>query len=230
MAAEMEREDLDIPLMIGGATTSMIHTAVKISPGYNKGQAILVLNASRAVGVVGKLMSAEHKNEYIQGIRDEYVTVTDRYEKAEGAKERVPLANVRANAFKIDFDGYSVPAPQFTGTRVIDDWDLAEIAKYIDWIPFFRTWELNGVYLKILADEKQGEVARSLLADAQKMVAKIIEEKWFGPRAVVGFWPANAVDNDIRLYRRRSPASSDHLPNAAPAACHTSGSLQCRAV
>ena len=200
LAAEMELEGFDIPLLIGGATTSKVHTAVKIAPRYTRGQAIYVLDASRAVGVVSQLLSAERKAAYVEGIQAEYVVVTERHERAERGKICVPLAEARANAMKIDWSGYTVPAPTFTGARVIDDWDLAEIARYIDWTPFFRTWELKGVYPKILEDDKQGEAARDLFDDARNMLSRIIGEKWFSPRAVVGFWPANAVGDDIRLF------------------------------
>jgi 5-methyltetrahydrofolate--homocysteine methyltransferase len=200
MAAEMEREGFDIPLLIGGATTSKVHTAVKIAPRYTKNQAIYVLDASRAVGVVSQILNPETKAAYIDGIREEYVTVTERHERSERAKERVPLVTARANAMKIDWSDYNVPAPTFTGAKVIDDWDLAEVARYIDWTPFFRTWELKGVYPKILEDARQGEAARALFADAQVMLKRIIDEKWFKPRAVVGFWPANAVGDDIKLF------------------------------
>ncbi len=173
MASELEREGYDIPLLIGGATTSKVHTAVKIAPRYTKNQAIHVLDASRAVGVVSKLLNPESRDTYIEGIREEYVTVTERHERSERAKERVPLATARANAMKINFADYTVPAPSFTGARVIDDWDLAEIAQYIDWTPFFRTWELKGIYPKILEDERQGEAARALFADAQARASHI---------------------------------------------------------
>ena len=200
LASEMEREGFDLPLLIGGATTSRVHTAVKIAPRYTRGQAIYVTDASRAVGVVGQLLSAEMKPDYVAGIRAEYVDVAEKHERAELAKQRLPLAAARENAFKIDWSDYKVNAPQFLGTRVIEDWDLAEIARYIDWTPFFQTWELKGVYPRILEDEKQGEVARQLFSDAQDMLKKVIAEKWFKPRAVVGFWPANAVGDDIRLF------------------------------
>ncbi|WP_112310309.1 methionine synthase [Pseudogemmobacter bohemicus] len=200
LASEMEREGFNIPLLIGGATTSKVHTAVKIAPRYHKGQAIYVLDASRAVGVVSQLLSETQKDPYIASIQAEYVEVAERHERAELAKKRLPLEAARANAFKIDWTGYTPPAPGFTGPRVIEDWDLAEIARYIDWTPFFQTWELKGVYPRILEDEKQGEAARQLFADAQAMLQRIIAEQWFRPRAVVGFWPANAIGDDIRLY------------------------------
>ncbi|WP_374290617.1 methionine synthase [Paenirhodobacter enshiensis] len=200
VAAEMEREGFDIPLLIGGATTSKVHTAVKISPGYQHNQAVYVTDASRAVGVVSNLLNPENKVAYIDQIRAEYRDVTERHERAELTKKRVPLADARANAFRADWSDYGVKAPEFTGIKVLDDWDLAEIARYIDWTPFFQTWELKGVYPRILDDEAQGEAARALFADAQEMLAKIVAEHWFHPRAVVGFWPANTVGDDIVLY------------------------------
>ena len=199
LASEMEREGMALPLLIGGATTSKVHTAVKIAPRYS-GPAVYVLDASRAVGVVSNLLSPANKASFVDSIRTEYAEVTARHERAEAAKDRLPLRAARANALKLDWDTYSPTAPKFTGARVIDDWDLADLAQYIDWTPFFQTWELKGVYPKILDDPKQGAAARALFADAQDMLQKIIAERWFSPRAVVGFWPANAVGDDIRLF------------------------------
>jgi 5-methyltetrahydrofolate--homocysteine methyltransferase len=199
VAAEMEREGFDIPLLIGGATTSRVHTAVKINPRYAKGQTVYVTDASRAVGVVGNLLSSQ-KAAYVENIRAEYVGVADKHALMEAEKKRLPLAAARDNAMQIDWTGFQAKTPEFLGARVIDDFDLAEIARYIDWTPFFQTWELKGVYPRILEDEKQGEVARQLFADAQAMLAKIIDGNWFTPRAVIGFWPANRVGDDIRLY------------------------------
>jgi 5-methyltetrahydrofolate--homocysteine methyltransferase len=207
MAAEMEREGFDIPLLIGGATTSRVHTAVKIHPRYSKGQAVYVTDASRAVGVVSSLLSAEMKPAYVETIRAEYKKVAEAHEKAEAAKKRTSLAAARANAHRIDWTGYTPPKPTFTGTKTFETWDLAELARYIDWTPFFQTWELKGRYPDILNDEKQGEAARQLYADAQAMLKKIIDEKWFAPRAVIGFWPANTVGDDIRLFTDESRTS-----------------------
>lgn len=200
VASEMEREGFDIPLLIGGATTSRVHTAVKIHPRYERGQAVYVTDASRAVGVVGSLLSAEMKPGYVETLKAEYRKVADAHARSEAEKQRLPLARARENAFKADWSAYKPKTPSFLGTRVWQDWDLAELARYIDWTPFFQTWELKGVYPKILDDEKQGPAARQLFADAQAMLEKIIAEKWFTPKAVVGFWPAGAVGDDIRLF------------------------------
>ncbi|GAB1360865.1 methionine synthase [Rhodobacter sp.] len=212
MAAEMQREGFSIPLLIGGATTSKVHTAVKIAPRY-QGPAVYVLDASRAVGVVGSLLSDGQKAEFTAGIRQDYAEVAERHERAERAKVRVSLPAARANAMRIDWADYTVPAPQFLGARTVDDWDLADIARFIDWTPFFQTWELKGVYPRILDDPKQGEAARALFADAQAMLQRIISERWFAPRAVVGFWPANAFGDDIRLFTddsRQDPLDTLH--------------------
>ncbi|MGQ2902493.1 MAG: methionine synthase [Neoaquamicrobium sediminum] len=200
VAAEMEREGFDIPLLIGGATTSRVHTAVKIHPRYERGQAVYVTDASRAVGVVSSLLSSEQKPGYVETLRAEYRKVADAHHRSEAEKQRLPLARARANAHRIDWSGYEQTKPAFLGTRTFETWDLAELARYIDWTPFFQTWEMKGRYPKILEDEKQGAAARQLFADAQAMLEKIIAEKWFTPRAVIGFWPAASAGDDIRLF------------------------------
>ncbi|TCR92281.1 methionine synthase [Rhizobium sp. BK376] len=204
VASEMERQGFDIPLLIGGATTSRVHTAVKINPRYEKGQTVYVTDASRAVGVVSALLSPDAKQGYVETVRAEYTKVATAHAKSEAEKVRLPLASARENAVKIDWSAYKPKAPEFFGTKVFDDYDLAELAKYIDWTPFFQTWELKGRFPAILEDEKQGEAARQLYADAQAMLEKIITEKWFRPRAVIGFWPAGAVGDDIRLFTDES--------------------------
>ncbi|RUX25492.1 methionine synthase [Mesorhizobium sp. M7A.F.Ca.US.011.01.1.1] len=200
MAAEMEREGFDIPLLIGGATTSRVHTAVKIHPRYSKGQTVYVTDASRAVGVVSSLLSNESKDGYVDTVRAEYKKVADAHARSEADKQRLPLAKARANAHRIDWSAYQPPKPSFTGVKIFENWDLTELARYIDWTPFFQTWELKGRYPKILEDEAQGAAARQLFEDAQAMLKKIIAEKWFAPRGVIGFWQANAVGDDIRLF------------------------------
>jgi 5-methyltetrahydrofolate--homocysteine methyltransferase len=200
MAAEMEREGFDIPLLIGGATTSRVHTAVKIHPRYARGQTVYVNDASRAVGVVSALLSNDSKAGFVDNVRAEYKKVADAHARSEADKQRLPLAKARANAHKIDWSAYQPPKPTFTGVKVFENWDLTELSRYIDWTPFFQTWELKGRYPKILEDEAQGAAARQLFEDAQAMLKKIIAEKWFAPRGVIGFWPANAVGDDIRLF------------------------------
>jgi 5-methyltetrahydrofolate--homocysteine methyltransferase len=206
VASEMERQGFDIPLLIGGATTSRVHTAVKIHPRYDRGQAVYVTDASRAVGVVSSLLSPEAKSGYMETVRAEYAKVAAAHARSEADKIRLPIARARANAEKLDWSGYEPVKPQFTGTKVFENYDLAELSKYIDWTPFFQTWELKGRFPGILEDEKQGEAARQLYADAQAMLEKVIAENWFRPRAVIGFWPANAVGDDIRLFTDDSRA------------------------
>jgi 5-methyltetrahydrofolate--homocysteine methyltransferase len=204
VAGEMEREGFDIPLLIGGATTSRVHTAVKIHPHYARGQAIYVADASRAVGVVSSLLSPEGKAPYVETVQAEYRKVADAHARSEADKQRLSLEKARANRMKIDWATYQPPKPTFTGTRVFRTYDVAELVPYIDWTPFFQTWELKGRFPAILEDEKQGAAARQLYEDAQDMLRKIVEERWFNPKAVIGFWPANAVGDDIRLFTGES--------------------------
>jgi 5-methyltetrahydrofolate--homocysteine methyltransferase len=211
VAAELEREGFDIPLLIGGATTSRVHTAVKIHPRYHRGQTVHVNDASRAVGVVGALLSPETRAPYVETVRADYRRVAETHARSELEKTRQPLAKARANAMKLDASVYTPTRPSFLGARVIEGADLADLARYIDWTPFFQTWELKGRYPQILDDPAQGEAARSLFADAQAMLKRIIDEKWFAPKAVVGFWPAAPDGDDIHLYeddeRRRRLAT-----------------------
>jgi 5-methyltetrahydrofolate--homocysteine methyltransferase len=207
VASEMEREGFDIPLLIGGATTSRVHTAVKIHPNYARGQTVHVNDASRAVGVVGQLLSPEAKANYVASVRAEYRKVADAHARGEADKARLSLEKARANAVAIDWANYTPPKPSFLGARVLDNWNLADLARYIDWTPFFQTWELKGRYPAILADEKQGEAARQLFDDAQAMLKRVIAERWFAPKAVVGFWPAARVGDDIRLFADDSRAT-----------------------
>jgi 5-methyltetrahydrofolate--homocysteine methyltransferase len=204
VAAEMQRQGFDIPLLIGGATTSRVHTAVKINPHYQAGQAVYVVDASRAVGVVSSLLSPEGKDATIAALRAEYEHVAEAHAKAEWDKKRLPLADARANAPKPDWAGYTPPKPVFAGTRVFSSYDVAELVPYIDWTPFFQTWDMKGRYPAILEDAEQGEAARQTFADAQAMLDRIVKERWFTPKAVIGFWPAQSVSDDIRLYQGES--------------------------
>ncbi len=200
VAAEMERQGFNVPLLIGGATTSRVHTAVKISPNYTKGQTIYVTDASRAVGVVSKLLSDTDKAAYVADIKAEYVKTREGYLRGEANKTRLPLAAARANRMKIDWTGYTPPRPTFTGTRTFKNFSLAELVPYIDWSPFFSTWELAGRYPAILNDNKVGVEAKKLFADAQDILKRMVKEKWLTANGVVGFWPANSSGDDIKLF------------------------------
>ena len=200
VAAEMEREGFDLPLLIGGATTSRVHTAVKISPNYHKSQAIYVTDASRAVGVVSSLMSPEGRPKAIAKVREEYARMADSYARGQAEKARTSIADARANRLKIDWAVYTPPKPTFLATRAFKAYDLAELARYIDWTPFFHAWELKGTFPRILDDDKYGEAARNLYDDARAMLKQLIDEKWLTANGAVGFWPANSLGDDIELY------------------------------
>jgi 5-methyltetrahydrofolate--homocysteine methyltransferase len=200
VAAEMEREGFSVPLLIGGATTSRVHTAVKIHPRYSRGQTVYVNDASRAVGVVGALLSPESRAGYVDTVRAEYAKVAQAHARAEADKSRLSLERARANALKLDWSGYKPTRPSFLGAREIAPPPLAELAAYIDWTPFFQTWELKGRFPAILDDEKQGAAARALYADARAMLERIVAEDWFSPQAAVGFWPAARDGDDIHLF------------------------------
>ena len=213
VAAEMERQGFDIPLLIGGATTSRVHTAVKIDPNYRRGQTVYVNDASRAVGVATNLLSKTARTEYSAGVRREYETIAKTHAAQRAPGKRLSIAEARHNKLKLDWANYTPPTPSYFGTRSYVNYDLAELAKYIDWTPFFRTWELAGPYPQILEDDKVGKAARGLFADAQKMLAKIIEEKWLTAKAAVGFFPVNADGDDILVFgdkARKFPIATLH--------------------
>ncbi len=199
VAKEMERAGLNIPLLIGGATTSRIHTAVKIDEHYKRGQAVHVLDASRAVTVVGKLLG-EDKDAYIKDIQDEYARMRDHHSKKRADKDVLSYEDALQNKFPIDWQNFEPVQPKFTGVKVMDNLDLAEIVPFIDWTPFFQTWELHGKFPAILTDEVVGEEATKLYADALQMLDKIVAEKWLTAKAVIGLWKANAIDDDIEIY------------------------------
>ncbi|MFT3997427.1 MAG: vitamin B12 dependent-methionine synthase activation domain-containing protein, partial [Asticcacaulis sp.] len=200
VAREMQRQGFDIPLLIGGATTSKTHTAVKIEPGYQAGQTVYVLDASRAVGVVSQLLSETDRPQFIADTRADYEKVRVAYGKGD-SKPRSNLEEAREKKFVIDFAAEAPVAPSFLGTKTFSPYDLHDLADHIDWTPFFATWELAGRFPDILEDEIVGEAVTALYADAQAMLKRILEEKWFEARGVVGFWPANATeDDDIEVY------------------------------
>ncbi len=205
VAAEMKREGFAAPLLIGGATTSRTHTAVKIAPEYDNG-VVYVTDASRAVGVVGSLISDEKRESYLTEINAEYTGIRERHAAAAGRSPRLPIEKARENAPKFDWQAYDPPAPSFLGVRAFRDYALEDLAKYIDWSPFFASWDLAGRYPQILEDDIVGEAARGLYADAKDMLADIIEGKKLTAHGVAGFFPANADGDDIIIYTDESRA------------------------
>ena len=198
VAREMQRQNFNIPLMIGGATTSRAHTALKIEPHY-KSLTVWVKDASRAVGVAQSLVSKELVDAFIARIRSEYAEVRERHKQRGSGKPLVPLEKARAQRFNTDWAHYAPPAPRQPGVTVFDDYDLAELRNYIDWSPFFNAWELAGHYPAILDDEIVGKQARELFKDAQAMLDRLIAEKWLTARGVIGFWPATGIGDDIEV-------------------------------
>ncbi|MET0277572.1 MAG: methionine synthase [Pseudorhodoplanes sp.] len=200
VAAEMERQNFELPLLIGGATTSRVHTAVKIHPNYRKGQAVYVTDASRAVGVAQSLMSKEGRAPYIETLREDYAQIAAAHARGQDDKKRLPLADARANGLKLAREAAPAPKPQFLGTRLFENYPLEKLVPYIDWTPFFATWELTGRYPAILHDDKYGVAARGLFEDAQKMLKEIVQGKWVQASAIAGFWPAARQGDDVAVY------------------------------
>ncbi|MDP4254980.1 MAG: vitamin B12 dependent-methionine synthase activation domain-containing protein, partial [Bacteroidota bacterium] len=195
VAREMKRQDFELPLLIGGATTSRMHTAVKIAPEFSKG-VVHVLDASRSVTVVGSLLNKDQKAAFLQGIGTEYQRLKEDFANKKTAKQYLSFAAAQENKVKINWDSFKPVPPTFTGTRAFDGYDLCEIAEFIDWGPFFIAWELHGKFPQILTDEKVGVEATRLYNDARALLDKIIKEKWLTARAVIGFWPANSDGKD----------------------------------
>ncbi|MBU3732728.1 MAG: methionine synthase, partial [Beijerinckiaceae bacterium] len=200
LAAELQRENFHVPLLIGGATTSRVHTAVKIWPHYTNAATVHVNDASRAVGVVSALLSEEQKAAFEENTAAEYIKLAEAHARGNRERKILSLEQARANRFQPDWASFTPTTPTFTGTRILEDWDLAELARYIDWTPFFQTWDLKGRYPALLDDAEQGAAARQLFDDAQAMLQQIIAERWFKPKAICGFWPANARMDDIICY------------------------------
>ncbi len=211
VAREMQRQDFQIPLMIGGATTSRAHTALKIEPHYKAGT-VWVKDASRAVGVAQSLVSKELVADFLAKVRSDYADVRERHRNRGPGKQLVSLEKARAQRFRGDWANYEPPQPASPGITVFDDYDLATLRRYIDWTPFFQAWELAGHYPAILTDAVVGTQASELFQDAQAMLDRIIAEKWLTARAVIGLWPAANVGDDVEVYAPPSPAPSGHPP------------------
>jgi 5-methyltetrahydrofolate--homocysteine methyltransferase len=200
VASEMERRGMTMPLLIGGATTSKTHTAVKISQRYPSGSTTYVLDASRAVGVVSTLLSPTEKPKFLAATEADYVKVREQFARGQGNRARATLKEARDNAFTPDWTTYDPPKPTFLGTRAFAPYDLGDLRRHIDWTPFFQSWELVGRYPAILEDEVVGKAASDLFEDAQRMLDRIIQEGLLEARGVVGFWPANTDGDDIVVY------------------------------
>ncbi len=203
VAREMQRQGFDIPLLIGGATTSRVHTAVKIEPNY-QAPVLWVPDASRSVGVCTSLVSQDLRDELVRKTRAEYERVREQHKGRRGQAPHHTLEEARRHALQTDWAAYAPPVPRTPGITLLSEYPLEEIAKVIDWTPFFQTWELAGRYPRILEDEVVGEAARNLFADAQAMLRRIIDEKWLSANAVVGLFPANSVGDDVQVYADES--------------------------
>ncbi|MEX0962997.1 MAG: methionine synthase [Pseudohongiellaceae bacterium] len=201
VAGEMQRLNFTIPLLIGGATTSKAHTAVKIEKHYSNDSTIYVPDASRSVSVVSTLLNAENKPEYAQGIRDEYEIIRERTANRANKRKLLSYEEANGNPFVTDWTNYVAAKPAFLGTKVFDDYPLERLLDYIDWTPFFITWSLAGKYPAILTDDKVGKAATDLFADAQELLTRIVDEKLLTASGIIGFWPASRTAvNDVQLY------------------------------
>ncbi len=215
VAKEMQRMEFNVPLLIGGATTSKAHTAVKIDPEYQNDQVVYVSDASRSVGVAANVVSEGNKETYMADIKAEYEKIRERRKNSGRKAKIIPLDKARARKPQIEWDNYQPPEPQFLGIKSFQNYDLRELVDYIDWSPFFQGWDMSGKYPDILDDPDKGAAARNLFDDAQKMLEYIIENGLVEPRGVIGFWPANAVGDDIELYeddsRKKVLAKCHHV-------------------
>ncbi|MFN3310163.1 MAG: methionine synthase [Thermomonas sp.] len=198
VAKEMQRQGFAIPLLIGGATTSRAHTALKIDPHYSA-PTIWVKDASRAVNVAQSLMSPELRGDFVQAAANDYADVRQRHRNRSGGRRLVPLEQARARRFRADWDSYAPPEPRHPGMHVFDDYPLSELIDYIDWSPFFNAWELAGKYPQILDDTVVGSQARELYRDARAMLAQIVSGKWLTAKGVLGLWPAHSDGDDVAV-------------------------------
>jgi 5-methyltetrahydrofolate--homocysteine methyltransferase len=209
LASEMKRQKFNVPLLIGGATTSKAHTAVKIAPQYDF-PVVYVLDASRSVPVAGSLLTKDEKaNEtFLQNIKEEYAKIRDQFNQKKNFKKIISLEEARKNKFKIDWDNENIVKSKLIGRKVFEDYSISELRNYIDWTPFFSTWELAGKYPKILEDKVVGIEAKKLFDDANEMLDQIIEENWLTAKGVFGIWPANSVGDDIKLFKDEKRAEA----------------------
>lgn len=198
IAKEMKRRNMTQPLLIGGATTSRMHTAVKIAPEYNNG-VVYVLDASRSVTVAGSLLSQEQKPNFLKNTYTEYAKLKEGFDNKKSAKNYISYQEAKQNKVKINWDNYTPPVPSFTGTKALNDIDLNELRSYIDWKPFFIAWEMHGNFPEILTDKIVGTEATKLYNDANVLLDKVIAEKWLQPKAVLGFWQAESDDDSLTL-------------------------------
>ncbi len=229
VAHEMQRLGMNQPLLIGGATTSRVHTAVKIAPNY-AGVTVYVPDASRAVGVASNLLSDDLKAAYVTEVAADYEQIRRQHAGKKGPK-LVSLEAARANAFKADWAHYTPPVPMVLGRREFRNVDLADLARFIDWAPFFQTWELSGPYPAILDDPVVGEAARGVLAEGQAMLKRVIAGRWLTANGAVALLPANAVGDDIELYTDESRASvALDVAQSAPAERTSAGTVRTTAL
>jgi len=210
VAREMKRRNMDLPLMIGGATTSRMHTAVKIAPQYDNG-VIHVLDASRSVTVAGSLLSKEQKKDLLSSVKSEYIKLADDFAKKKTVKQSLPFDRSQANKAKIDWKNYTAPVPTFTGIKLFNDYNLGELEKYIDWQPFFIAWEMHGKFPQILSDTVIGKEATKLYDDARVLLKKIISEKWLTADGVIGFWKANSNGKDTVTILKEENAKVENV-------------------
>jgi 5-methyltetrahydrofolate--homocysteine methyltransferase len=223
VAKEMERWGFKLPLLIGGATTSRTHTAVKIEPNYS-GPTVWVPDASRAVGVASQLSSDELRPKYVGEVRADYVKVREQHARKTGQKS-VKLEAARANSVKLDWISYAPPAPKQLGLTSLKNYPLEKLVPFIDWAPFFQTWDLAGKYPEILKDPVVGEAARNVLAEGKAMLDRVVKGRWLTASAVYGLWPANSVGDDIEIYAdEKREARADDVAQPAPAGREPSGS------
>ncbi|MEQ8434158.1 MAG: methionine synthase [Oceanicaulis sp.] len=204
VALEMQRDGFKIPLLIGGATTSPAHTAVKIEPAYSNAPVVHVHDASRAVGVVSKLLAEDQRQPYWDELKEKYAKIRETRARTQGNRDRLSLEAARQKAFDADVDGYRPVTPKKLGITTIDDVTLRDLQPYIDWTPFFFAWDMKGTYPKIFSDPNRGEAAKSLFDDAQAMLKQMVEENWLQPKGVVGLWPAQRKGDDVEIYSDES--------------------------